>query len=160
MKSPRRYARIKAFQTLFQLSSNDQSTAQQALAYAVSGSSLADGDFTDILENVIAQKLSAGKKVAQDTSENIKQLIKGVREQQGVIDELIEKHLHQWRLERLDLVTLTLLRLATYELINDPKISANIIMNEYIEIAKIFSDEQMSKFINGVLQGIVDEKRA
>lgn len=160
MRSPRRYARIKAFQILFQMSSNEQMTLQQALYYAVGGLSFDEELENRSIEEWIAEKLSASPKIAEDCLNNIMALTQGTLENKDEIDAIIRQNLKQWRLERLDLVTLNLLRLGTFELTHDKDTSANIIMNEIIEMAKMFSDEQMSKFINGVLQGVVDGQRA
>lgn len=160
MKSPRRYARIKAFQTLFQLAANPDPNVEEALYFAVDGVSEFEKVQDEDLIEAIASELSVGKDIAVDTQDFLIALVEGTWAKRDELDQLISEHLHQWRLERLDLVTLTLLRLGAYELLYYPEISSSVILNEIVEMAKIFSDKQMSKFTNGVLQGIADDKRA
>ncbi len=86
-----------------------------------------------------------------------KQLVEGVREQETVLDKLIEKFLINWSLERLSLVDKTILRIALYEIIYIEDIPYAVSINEALELAHTFSDEEASKFINGILSKIIKE---
>ena len=100
---------------------------------------------------------SAIEHVLDGAKENsyLTQLVNGVVENQESIDEEIKKYLENWKLERLATVDRNLLRIAVYELkFLEQDIPANVVLDEAIEIAKLYGDDQSSKFINGVLSKI------
>lgn len=71
------------------------------------------------------------------------------------IDQKIENHIDGWQLYRLAKVDLAILRISIYELVYRNDIPVEVAINEAIEIAKKFSTEESSKFINGVLGSFV-----
>ncbi|MGD6815582.1 transcription antitermination factor NusB [Metabacillus sp. 84] len=70
------------------------------------------------------------------------------------IDGLIRPHLVKWKLERLANVDRGILRLAVYEMKFEEEIPASVSIDEAIELAKAFGDDQSSRFVNGVLSNI------
>ena len=70
-------------------------------------------------------------------------LVTGVKDHESVLDEKIQPHLKDWTLDRL----------LTYELLNSST-PQKVIINEAVELAKQFSDDDHYKFINGVLSNI------
>lgn len=70
------------------------------------------------------------------------------------IDACIEEESSGWKLSRLGKIDLTILRLATYELLFDEEIPTSVAINEAVEIAKVFGEDQSPSFINGVLAKI------
>jgi transcription antitermination protein NusB len=70
------------------------------------------------------------------------------------IDELIEKHASNWRLERMAAVDRNVLRSAVAEMLAFPKTPKPVIINEAIEIARKFSAPDAVNFINGVLDSV------
>jgi N utilization substance protein B len=83
-----------------------------------------------------------------------RELVDGVREQHERVDKLIAESTEHWRLPRLSRVDLSLLRLATFELIARPEIPTSVTINEAIEIARRFGSEDSAAFVNGVLDHI------
>ncbi len=82
-------------------------------------------------------------------------LVSGVVEHKSELDEMIKEHLEKWTIERIAPVDRNLLRLAVYELVYmKEEVPANVVIDEAIEIAKVFGDEHASRFINGVLSKI------
>jgi transcription antitermination protein NusB len=59
-----------------------------------------------------------------------------------------------WRIGRLPKVELNLLRMGVYELLSYPQISANVTINEAIEIARLYCGDDAPMFINGVLDQV------
>jgi N utilization substance protein B len=51
----------------------------------------------------------------------------------------------------LDPVERSILRLATYELLHEPKIPHKVVLNEAVELCRIFGSEEGYRFVNGVL---------
>lgn len=84
----------------------------------------------------------------------IKQALIGVENNKEEIDKVIETNLHNWKLDRISKVNLSILRLATYELLYDEAVPRNVAINEALEITRRYSDEKSVSFINGVLDKI------
>ena len=82
-------------------------------------------------------------------------LLEGVSERQSEIDALINAHSEQWRAERLAQVDLTVLRLAVYEMCFCDDIPVAVAIDEAVELAKEYSTEDSSRFVNGVLSGVL-----
>ena len=76
---------------------------------------------------------------------------------QNRIDKLIQKHLKNWKQNRLQTVINSILRLAITEKFLHPKLSKNIILNEFLEIARLLSEEKSVAFCNGVLSNALNE---
>ena len=85
-------------------------------------------------------------------------LVDGVLSNQSRIDPLIKKVAENWELHRMATVDRCLLRLATYEILHEMDTPINVIINEAVEIAKRFSTSESSKFVNGILDKIKQER--
>lgn len=71
------------------------------------------------------------------------------------IEQKIESVLENWRLARLSPVERALLKLGCAEILYFPDIPPRVTINEYIELAKVFSNENAPPFINGILDKLV-----
>ncbi|ENH97431.1 transcription antitermination protein NusB [Gracilibacillus halophilus YIM-C55.5] len=81
----------------------------------------------------------------------LQNIVDGVKQHQEEIDQSIRYHLDHWTLTRLAKVERTLLRIATYELLYDQETPSSVVINEAIELAHTYGEDQSGKFINGVL---------
>ncbi|PAQ16294.1 N utilization substance protein B [Bacillaceae bacterium SAOS 7] len=72
------------------------------------------------------------------------------------IDQVVKDNLENWSFDRLAKVDRNILRLAVYEMKYVEDVPDKVAINEAVELAKHFSDERSSKFINGVLSRIKD----
>ena len=70
------------------------------------------------------------------------------------IDSLISKTSSGWSLDRLGKVELTILRLATYEIMFDDDIPTGVAIDQAVELSKRFGRDESYAFINGVLAGL------
>jgi N utilization substance protein B len=86
-------------------------------------------------------------------------LVKGVLDRLQEIDAEIQKYLRGWRLERIANVDRAILRLAFFEIMFEEDIPDKVALNEAIEIAKLFSDEQSYRYINGVLSSYLKARQ-
>lgn len=68
-----------------------------------------------------------------------------------IIDEMINKETKGWATSRMGKVDLTLIRLAIYEIKYDDEIPTGVAINEAVELAKKFGQDNSPGFINGVL---------
>lgn len=84
----------------------------------------------------------------------------GVVEHQRGIDEAIKARLaSNWRLERLDATLRALLRCGAWELLHKPEVPREIVIDEYVELAKAFFDDAEAKFVNAALDGVARDAR-
>lgn len=67
------------------------------------------------------------------------------------IDQMIEKKAESWGIRRMGKVDLTIIRLAVYEIKYDDTIPVSVAINEAVEIAKRFGQDESPAFVNGVL---------
>ncbi len=67
------------------------------------------------------------------------------------IDSMIEEASKGWQLKRIGKVELTIMRLATYEMKYDEEIPVKVAINEAVELAKKFGEDNSGSFVNGVL---------
>lgn len=72
-------------------------------------------------------------------------------------DVMIEKDSKNWKISRMSVVTRSILRLAIYELLNT-KTPPKVVINEAVNIAKKYGDDNEPKFINGILNRIAREE--
>jgi len=80
-----------------------------------------------------------------------RQLVEGTLARREELDAIISRHATGWRLERLAAVDRNILRLALYELQYHLGTPVGVVINEAIELAKGFNDEEAGKFVNGLL---------
>ena len=86
-------------------------------------------------------------------NEFVKDLVFGVLTTQEELDTIANKYLKDWRIDRLDKTGVAILRMAIYELkyMDTPAV---VVINEAIELAKKFGDENSGSFVNGILDAI------
>ena len=89
-------------------------------------------------------------------TEFLKELVEGVLNNINDIDNNISKYLENWTIDRLGLTDQAIIRISVYELLytNTPNL---VCINEAIELSKKYSDDKVSKMINGVLDKIYHE---
>jgi len=90
------------------------------------------------------------------SSDFVNSIVNGVIEKRNELDEKANGYLTDWTIDRLDNLGATILRMSIYEILytDTPKIVA---INEAIELAKKYSDENVRKMINAVLDKIINE---
>ncbi|HDX9702854.1 TPA: N utilization substance protein NusB [Bacillus thuringiensis] len=111
-------------------------------------------DITGELEPKVAVENTLDE--GEETNEFLESLVVGFVENKEAIDEAIRQNLKKWKLERISIVDRSILRVAVYEMKYMEEIPHNVTINEAIEIAKTFGDEESRRFINGVLSNIKD----
>ena len=92
-----------------------------------------------------------------ESSENVvfaKMLVAGTVEHLSEIDEIIKKHLKTWDFERVNKVSLSILRMSVYSLKYQQDLQPSIVIDEAIHLAKDFGPEDSFKFVNAILDNI------
>jgi len=82
-------------------------------------------------------------------------LIAGVKEHQARIDAMISQVAENWRLDRMAAIDRNILRLGAYEMLFCPEVPAKVAINEALELAKRYSTAQSSRFVNGILDRVL-----
>ena len=97
------------------------------------------------------------KEVVEIDNEFVKELVYGIITYKNEIDEIANKYLKDWTIDRLGNTDQAILRIGIYELLytKTPEI---VCINEAIELAKKYSDDDVRKMINGVLDKIYHDK--
>lgn len=87
-------------------------------------------------------------------------IVRGVVEGQREIDAAVKARLaSNWRIERLDATLRALLRCGAYELMHKPDTPFEVVINEYVDLAKAFFDEAEARFVNAALDGVARDAR-
>ena len=73
------------------------------------------------------------------------------------IDDQINQKADKWSTARMSKVDLSIIRLAVYEMQNDPEVPEKVAVNEAVELAKTYGGDQSPKFVNGVLKNFMTE---
>ena len=89
------------------------------------------------------------------------ELVRGVVEHQRGIDPAIARRLAQgWRLERLDATVRAILRAGAFELAHRPDVPVEVVINEYVDLARSFFEGPEPGFVNAALDGLARDVRA
>ena len=125
--STRREAREWALQLLFQL---DVNPGEQ------------DGAFRDFWSR---------EKASEKARRFVEELVRGVRKNVQEIDGKIQKYTEHWDINRMGVVDRNVMRMAIYEMFFCRDIPPVVSINEAVDIAKYFSNNESGKFVNGIL---------
>ena len=129
----RRKSREMALQTLFQL---DYNTA----------------DKNEALQAVLSENNNPG----ENTREYTEYLVNGTQQHLDQIDSIISEVSSEWRIDRMAGIDRNIARMAIYEMnFGSKEISPNVVINEAVELAKIFGTDESSRFVNGILGALV-----
>ena len=98
------------------------------------------------------------KEVCEIDNEFVKDIVYGVITYKSNIDELANKYLNKWTIDRLGNTDQAILRMGIYELLytDTPDIVA---INEAVELSKTYSDDDVKGMINGVMDKIYHSKK-
>lgn len=99
----------------------------------------------------------AQQSCAPEIREFASSLVQGVQGRLDQIDALIQQVTQHWNLKRIALVEKNILRMGIYELLFREDIPKKVTINEAIEIAKIYGSEDSGKFINGILDRVMND---
>ena len=142
---PRSAARIAAVQALYQMD-------------------LAATDLTKVIDEFTRQRIpEADKDWAIYGADPVffAEIVRGVVRRQRDIDPAVDLTLATgWRLFRVDSILRATLRAATFELLERPDVPARVVIDEYINVAKAFFNEEEPKVVNGVLDKMARSIRA
>ncbi len=89
-------------------------------------------------------------------NEFVKDLVYGVVTSYDELGELANKYLKNWTIDRLDMTGAAILRIALYEIkyMDTPDV---VVINEAVELAKKYSDDEVKNMINAVLDKVIND---
>jgi transcription antitermination protein NusB len=87
-------------------------------------------------------------------TEFLESLVFGYTEHKEEIDTIIRQHLEKWTLERIGSIDRNILRVAVCEMKYIDDVPTNVSLNEAIEVAKVYGDEESKRFVNAVLEKV------
>ena len=107
------------------------------------------GNIEEQMKIFIERNSSHGE--VEDFMEN---LVKSVYKEMGEIDKIIQECSDNWILDRMTVIDRNILRMGTCELLFDFLTPPKVVINEAIDIAKKYGNEDSPEFINGILDKI------
>ncbi|RAL26558.1 transcription antitermination factor NusB [Thermoflavimicrobium daqui] len=109
----------------------------------------------DNIELVIQER---GEKLTGSFHQFYLRMIEGIKEHQSQINDLIKRYLKSgWSVDRISVVDRAILQIAIYELLYEVRTPKGVVINEAVDLAKIYSGVESSRFVNGVLGNIVKD---
>lgn len=94
-----------------------------------------------------------------DPDEFATELVAGVDAHAAEIDDVIGAHAHNWDVDRMPALDRAILRLATFELLHRADVPTAVVISEAVDLAKSYSTDDSSRFVNGVLSAIAGDVR-
>ena len=99
-------------------------------------------DFT--IENLISENLEVD-------NEFVRNIVYGVITHIESLDELANKHMNKWTIDRIDKTGAAILRIGLYEMLYEEETPNVVAINEAIELAKKYGSDDSARFVNGLL---------
>jgi len=93
-----------------------------------------------------------------ETDEYVIKTYKGVTGRLDELDAIIDEYSVGWKRDRISRVTMAIIRLCVYEMLYGEDIPFNIAINEAVELAKKYDDDNAPAFVNGVVNKIAENK--
>jgi transcription antitermination protein NusB len=137
-KKARKYARRYAMQVLYSYDVNPEAEGVDPNEVETEETKRIEGENLAFAESIIAR----------------------VKEHEAEIDDILTKHLRRWSLSQMNVVDKTILRMGAAELLYQTAetVDAKVIINEAVDMAKVFSGENSYRLINGILNTIAQER--
>ena len=111
------------------------------------------------LEEQVELYIESNNIKSKDAIEYIKDAVLGIENNKEEIIQNIEKNLKSdWKIERISKMDLSILKLAIYE-IKYKEIPFKVVINEAVERAKKYGEDNSKNFVNGILASVVKEQK-
>lgn len=102
------------------------------------------------VENLITENLEVD-------NEFVRNIVYGVETHLEHLDEIANDHMKDWSINRIDKTGAAILRIALFEILYEEETPNIVAINEAIELAKKYSDDNVRKIINAVLDKVINE---
>ena len=148
-RQPRSVARLAAVQALYQMET------------AGTGVEAVIREFSDHrFDRAVPGDAGEGPMLAAADEPFFAEVVRGVVAEQAELDRAVVRRLaKRWKLERLDAIARAILRAGAYELAHREDVPTEIVIDEYVDVAKAFFEGAEPGFINAALDGIARDAR-
>ena len=148
----RRKGRILAFQALYSWDTGYSQTRDKSIPEDLLDFPWievpAESDHSGVVRPVQTKPLDG------ETAIFSRLLVTGTIENIDAVDNMIEKHLENWEIKRLNRVDLAVLRMSVFSLMFQTDIHPTIVIDEAVDISKEYGTDDSYRFVNGVLDSI------
>jgi len=103
----------------------------------------------------VAEAFWSVRSAAPETRALAERLARGAQQRVEALDAAIAAAATNWRLERIAAVDLSIMRIAAYELLDEPETPSAVIIDEAVEMARRFGEADSPAFVNGVLDSVM-----
>lgn len=138
--------------------------ARLAAVQAIYQMELSGVDAETVADEFVAHRLGGDpdiRTVGTADEQFFGDIVRGVPHHQAEIDTAIAKCLASgWRLARVDSILRAILRAGAYEFIARPDVPAKVVIDEYVDVAHAFVEDDDRAFVNAVLDRMAHRKRA
>ena len=107
----------------------------------------------------VSSRYLKGTRLPEEAASFARGLVEGVLANIARIDSTISEFAPSWPVSQLSVVDRNLLRLAIYELLIERTSPPKVVINEAVELAKLFGSDSSFRFINGVLGSVVEAEK-
>lgn len=111
-------------------------------------------------EPVLARKLEDHGELDDEDVKFLQELVSGAYSSAPRLDELIRKYAPEWPVDQLAVVDRNILRMAIWEFAVYKETPLKVVINEAVELAKVYGSDSSPRFINGVLGSLADREHA
>jgi N utilization substance protein B len=108
----------------------------------------------DVIETFWSHDQPDAAQLSEDSRVFAAKLAAGVSVTVANLDPVIAEAAEHWRIERMNVMDRLILRLAVYEFLHETETPSRVIINEALELARTFSNDDSVRFINGILDAI------
>jgi N utilization substance protein B len=141
-----------------------RTAARVAAVQALYQMDLAGTDLNDVIAEFIEERFSAGNRdetIAGADRVFFADILRAVVRRQREIDPMIDEQLAiGWRLVRVDSILRAILRGGVAELLDRDDVPARVAINEYVNVAHVFFDDDEPRVVNGVLDKLARKLRS
>ncbi|MCM1157034.1 MAG: transcription antitermination factor NusB [Bacteroidales bacterium] len=103
------------------------------------------------LEEQIAFAMEELEGKSTENQEYIRKKVLAVHEQVKELDSRIAENCEGWNINRIGKAEITIMRIAVYEMLYEQDVPESVAINEAVELAKLYCDEEAKGFVNAVL---------
>ncbi|NPV52553.1 MAG: transcription antitermination factor NusB [Firmicutes bacterium] len=98
-----------------------------------------------------------GRRIPEANERFLTTLVSGTAQNLASLDEIISRFARGWAIERMGSIDRNVLRMAVYEMLYMDETSHGVAINEAVELAKKYGDQDSGKFVNGILASVARE---
>ena len=111
------------------------------------------GLITEYMEGVRGglEEVPADGRISGKEEESIRERVRAIADKAPEIDAMLDKVSKGWKTSRMGKVDLNILRLAVYEMLWDDEVPVGVAINEAVEMARKYGNDESPSFVNGIL---------